>query len=208
MVSENQNISISTNPGVGKTLIAATAIFNRIDMQKNYTQAVYVVDNYESVICTTLYLSKVLAYTGVKIGVAIQFETSFTVHFDNHVIIGTPKALAAFRMLNVFDMKKLAIIIFDDADRVLPSIYVKDHLMNAIPKQCQTLFMASSKISTLGISDMKHMELFVDDKPFLPNIQHFFINCVDDDAKFKMLQSLNTISGKLLVFFYVSKPGL
>lgn len=207
---ENKNISVSTNAGVGKTLLAAIAIFNRVDIRQNYVQALYVVDSYESAKQTTAYLTKLFAFTDIKIGVVVRLEESFVTHLDSHILIGTPKELASFRMLNVFNMKKLSIIVFDDADRVVPSTYTKGHLMNAIDSKCQTLIMSSFRMSCFAINDIPNVlrcELFANSHPFPANIEHFFIECMDEKTKYKMLYCLCSLNGKMIIFFHVSKPG-
>lgn len=98
-LSKNENVSVCTNPGVGKTLVAGVSIFNSIDLREKYTEAIYLVESYEAAKQTTAYLAKLFAFTDVSIGVAVRLEKSFTTHFDFHLLVGTPKEMASHRML-------------------------------------------------------------------------------------------------------------
>lgn len=208
MLLKKPNLSIATNAGVGKTLVAGVAIFKQINQCLNHTQAIYVVDSYESAQQMFVYFGKLFAFTDIKIGLAVRLEESFVTHFDCHVLIGTPNEVASFRMLNVFNMKKLSIIILDDADSVISSTYTKNHLINAIDPKCQTLIMSSSWMShheTNHVPNIHRCELFVDKQPFPANIEHFFIECLDEETKHKMLHTLCSMNGKMPVMSFSCK---
>lgn len=93
LVMENKNLALTTNPGVGKTLIAAAAIKHRIDSSCKHTQAVFVVESFSVARQTIMYLNKLYAFTNIKIGLAAGLDKSFVTHFDFHVLVGTPKGI-------------------------------------------------------------------------------------------------------------------
>lgn len=121
-----KNFSVATTSGSGKTLAACVAILNRVDVSKHYTQAIYVATSSESAYKAANVLCKLGAYKNVRIGMAVRNQKDFVVRFDFHILVGTPKELAGFRFLNVFDVEKLVVVVLDDADLVYTSVYIKN----------------------------------------------------------------------------------
>lgn len=183
------NVSIASTSGSGKTLACGIAIMNRIDMSKKHTQAIYIVNSYENALHVLITLTKLTAFkdTGL-IGSAAQEESTFVTHLDYPVLVGTPKILAGYRLLKVFDVSKLSIVVIDDAESVYPSVYTKTHILSAVPECCQVLLMTSKKTITHGAS--KRVRLFKGNNVFPPNVAHFYSNCPTETSKYAMLRNI------------------
>lgn len=190
-------------------MACGVALLSRIDTNKSYTQALYVVDSPECARQVVITLAKLAAFTNVDIGIAVHQEKSFVTHFDHHVLVGTPKELAALRMFCVIDPKKLSMIVFDDATKSATSVYSKEHLLGAAPETCQIIFMSSFKTPTFDLKNIERIELFKSFQYLPPSVEHFFVNCPNEAKKYEFLEFLcaaadrNRIKEKILVFFEV-----
>lgn len=100
--------------------------------------------------------------------------------------------MAAYRILGLFDVNNLAVVIFDDADIVVTSHLVNDHLLKQLPDQCQVI-MTSSTFTERSLQHMKNAT-FVSVGNTLTEIpehvQQFAFHCKNEAAKLQTLRKI------------------
>lgn len=100
--------------------------------------------------------------------------------------------MAAYRILELFDVNNLAVVIFDDADIVVTSYLVNDHLLKQLPDQCQVI-MTSSTFTERSLQHLKN-DTFVSVGNSLTEIpehvQQFAFHCENEAAKLQTLHQI------------------
>lgn len=62
----------TTNPGSGVTLVYGVAALNRIDVTKNFRQAIILVHSYEAAIQVGMFMRRLSIYKNARIGLAVS----------------------------------------------------------------------------------------------------------------------------------------
>lgn len=75
-------------------------------------------------------------------------------YLTSHVIVGTPKEIVTYRILGLFDVKKIQMAVFDDGDVVATSHLVIDHVVRHLQPSCQKILFSA----TLNNASVKHFE--------------------------------------------------
>lgn len=130
--------------------------------------------------------------------------------FDRHIIIGVPKAIVAFGLFSVFDIKKLSIAVFDNADVTVSSDLVQQNIIRHLSSQCQKIYLSCTKMPTKpNMRNVVEKNMLIDNVKFPQHLESYFIRCVSDGAKMDVLRAIclkayDATVGKVLVFFSVS----
>lgn len=198
---------VKSEMGSGKTLMIAAAAINRIDVSQNCPQVLCICCTFESALQTGITFARLGVYRNVKVGYALQRDGK-VVNFekDCHVIVGTPKEMASLRILGYFDLKRIIVAIFDDADVITTTALLKQHILRQLPANCQKIHVsATSNRSSLLYFTQNDVLQFVRSNEIPALIRHFTINCAN---KFKWLlsivQSVFKNRQKVIVFCSVS----
>lgn len=181
-------------------------MLSRIDLKKNHTQALCLVNSNEVAVQTAELIAKLAAVKQIKIGIVHRANIAIP-SSDNHLIIGTPKEIAGLRLLGIYKPKNLSVVVFDDADVVASGNAVKE-LINKLPSQCQKLFMSSHSNKLFKFPVM--IKFLNDETAFPHHIDNYFFECSRAVWKFSVLQALSEeiykdgANGQIVVFFNVN----
>lgn len=100
-----------------------------------------------------------------------------------HVLVGTPKEMISFKMMRLFNIEKVTMCVFDDADTVVTTQLVKDHIIHAADNACRFMLMHSGRTST-KFDFMSPYEIHT--SVCEPNVEHFVVDCPSYIEKLKM----------------------
>lgn len=118
---------------------------------------------------------------------------------DYHILVGTPKETVGYSML--FDLAKLSLCIFDDADEVCTTDIVKKHITQRLGV-CRKVLLSATSLST--IMDGSYS---VTCRKFPVNLRTLFVKVADNTAKLEaILRVYETVQNskfKAMVFFNV-----
>lgn len=119
-----------------------------------------------------------------------------------HVLVGTPKEMVSFKVMRLFSIENVTLCVFDDADTVITTTLVKDHVVNSVKDSCRILLIHSGK-SSLQLDFIAPYEIHVNVDEL--NVEQFFVDCPSNVEKLKMalLLSHELIRLKLQGFIFV-----
>lgn len=113
-------------------------------------------------------------------------------------------------MLNVFDLKNLAVAVFDDADLVATYPHLKTNIIDPMPSSCQKIYVSSvpHRIHSQNREALQ-MKLLVDNTFYPQHILSYFIKAENESRKLNILSTLinevcSSTHGQMLIFFTVS----
>lgn len=113
-------------------------------------------------------------------------------------------------------MRKLSIVVFDNADVVVTSSLIQQNLIRHLNNQCQKIFVSCTKMPSKPIENVQNMvekKLLIDNAIYPNHLQNYFIRCDDGNVMEAKMDVLKTIclraydsadAGKVIVFFSVS----
>lgn len=121
---------------------------------------------------------------------------------EHQILIGTPKEVAAFSLMRLFDIEKISLCVVDDADEVYTSDVVKNHIVNRL-RSCQKVMISATKLNSILSND--HYTTMSRMIPL--NCMHFYIK-VDSvvnklQAIVKVYNVVKNTGAKAIVFFGV-----
>lgn len=129
----------------------------------------------------------------------------FTANFgsaDCHILIGTPKEIAAFVSVRVFNIEDVSMFIADDADVVVTTKLIQDQVMNRL-KRCRKILLSAACLKSVADADYKRITI---KEPM--NTDQYFMKMNDITEKFavvvKVYNLLKTFNGRCIVFCNVS----
>lgn len=96
-----------------------------------------------------------------------------------HVLVGTPKEMVSFKIMRMFNIEQVTLSVFDDADTVVTTTLVKDHIIAPL-KKCRKLVI-SSTIQEKDIKLMRPYSVHFDDSQV--NVKQCYRKCFTDYAK-------------------------
>lgn len=102
--------------------------------------------------------------------------------FTEHILIGTPKEMASVQISGAFDMNKVKLGIYDDADIVVPSDIVQRYLLKPMVATACQVVLTSATISKTY--DIPNSVLLSREEEICNNLSHYFIKCHDEYHKF------------------------
>lgn len=185
-------------------MLYATTALNRIDVTKNFTQVLCICCTVESAKQTGIVLAKMGVYMNAKVGFAIMANGVLgPFGKDCHIIVGTPKEIASCRILGYFEMKKIVLAIFDDADVITTTDLVQRHILRQLPANCQKMYIsATSNMASLRYFTRTDTIKHISPINIPTTIEHHTIEC-DTDKYEKLLSIVHSIvkhRGKVIVF--------
>lgn len=169
---------VQSNCGNGKTIALIIAMLNRAEERQAHPQILCFSPTFEVAMQTCNVMKSLAVFSNVKVALALPKQQStfdiaillykrvlqnvhmlyFSVvlgaQLTSHVIIGTPKEIATYRILGLFDVKKIQMAVFDDGDIVATSHLVIDHVVRHLPPNCQKILFSA----TLNNASLKHFE--------------------------------------------------
>lgn len=99
------------------------------------------------------------------------------------MLVGTPKEMISFKMMRLFNIENATLCVFDDADTVVTTQLVKDHIVDAVNDSCRILLIhsgnASLKFDVIAPYDL-HVNVCEQ------NIEQYFVDCPSNVEKLKL----------------------
>lgn len=156
----------------------------------------------EVAVQTTNVLIKMATYTQIRIGsvlkdangilefffqIQIQFinecliSVNLSAKMDCHVVVGTPKELVSFKIMRIFNIEKITLCVFDDADTIITTKFVKDHV---VKNSCRKI-LVSSNINKLDIGFMVPYDVHNDPTPM--NVIQSYASCPSNCDKLQAI---------------------
>ncbi|KAL6121897.1 hypothetical protein NUSPORA_01129 [Nucleospora cyclopteri] len=193
-----RNLMVRAKNGTGKTASFMIPILSKIDPLQNKLQAIVLVPIRE----LALQISKnfrLIASKEIK-SMPLIGGTNLTddiLRFNNgvHILIGTPGRIVNILKRNDADVSTNPIIIFDEADKLLDSIFYEsiNTFLKIIPQKRQIcLYSATFPKSIEGFVDRfmgDPVKISVSRGQDLPNIDQYFVK-VNSETKIPCLKSL------------------
>lgn len=122
--------------------------------------------------------------------------------FDCHVVVGTLKEVVSCKIMRNYNIEKVTLCVFDDADAIVTINLIKMHIIGNLT-QCRKILM-SSRIRT-NIDFMKPYTIQVDASPI--KVKQCFANCNDDYEKLLAVlavhEFLTSLNAQGIIFFEV-----
>lgn len=121
---------------------------------------------------------------------------------DCHILIGTPKEVAAFASVRVFNVENVSLLIADDADGVITTKLIQGQIMNRL-KKCRKILLSAVSLKSHVDGDYKLITV-----KRSSNISQHFMKMNDITEKFGVIMQvynlLKTFGGQCIVFCNVS----
>lgn len=101
------------------------------------------------------------------------------------MLIGSPKEMASFKLMRIFDIEKISICVFDDADIVNTTALIKEQITRQL--KCQKILVSSTSIAgaTKYVGNLT-MLLYEQNV----KVEQYFLNCGDPSVKFKAILNI------------------
>lgn len=187
----------------GKTLMYVVAAINRIDMTKNFPQVLCICCTVESALQTGIVFTKIGMYQNVKVGYALQRD-GMAIPFDKecHVIVGTPKEIAAFRILGYFNLHRIIVSIFDDGDVITTTKLLNQHILVQLPANCQKIHVSATSNQASLLHFMRDDTItYICSDEIPATVGHYTIKCVNKFQKlFSIVGDILKHREKVIVF--------
>lgn len=119
----------------------------------------------------------------------------------------------AFGLYRVFDIRKLSIVVFDNADVTATHSLVQQNLIQHLSSQCQKIFISCTKIPSKPIGNIRNLvekKLLIDGAKYPRHMENYYIRCDENGAKIEALKAIcleaysSNAGGKVVVYFSVS----
>ena len=210
-----ETLMVQSATGTGKTLCYLIPIIENIDLKNQYLQSIIVAPTRE--LAQQIYdfaIPFAKEFEGLKIRLFKSGEekanTVKGLSVAPHIIIGTPGRLADVLLDGVVSLKKVKIVVFDEADMLLREGYFTEinKFADLIEKPQYLVFSA-----TLEANLAHELEKYVG--PNIPivnedimtanSVKHYLIDIRHEDKKIALEQTINFINPFLLLVFASKK---
>lgn len=116
---------------------------------------------------------------------------------NDHILVGTPKEISAYTMMRQFDIEKVKLCIFDDADEIMTTNIVKTNILNRL-RNCKMVFLSATSLRSVSTCDIIRYELPL-------KYTQFYIKTGNDitlkfDAVLDVYKNLMKCGSKAIVF--------
>ncbi len=172
----------------------------KIDEKEKYPQALILSHTRELVIQTENVIRELGKYMDIKVLSCCgktSVEDNFKEITDSHVVIGTPGRINHLIRDKAFDIKKIKILILDEADQLLNSDFIEqsEMILREIKKESQIcIFSATLSREILSITDyfMNEPEkiLVKKEKLSLQLIGQYYIDAEEEANKILIIEDL------------------
>lgn len=192
-----KEVILQNASSTGKTVACLINMLNQIDVNKKYTQALFICASYPSALETGNLLTKMSMFMNISVDYAVS--TVKTPDTDCQVIVGTPKEIVAYRILGTIKLENVSLVIFDDTDIVTTTHLIVDHLLMQLPTNCQKMFVTTT-LNTACIQKLSTTATkFVTKNEILPSPHHYAVKCINKQAK--LIYILDLIGRSQVVVF-------
>lgn len=110
---------------------------------------------------------------------------------DSQIIVGTAKELVAFSLMKNFDLSKISMAVFDEADLMCTTNLVENEIIAKLSERCQKVFVSAtlnrSSIRVMGLQNPFHIH---EQQKVPDNILHFGIRCENALEKIKIVEMM------------------
>lgn len=208
--SPTANVIAQSVCGSGKTVAFAVAMLSRVDESCSYPQVLCISPNFEVAIQTASIVRSMGIFMDLKVGCAIDKATG---SFDDcQIIIGTPKEITCLRISGIFDLKKIKMVVCDDADVIATTHLVRSHLLDQLPANCQQILSSATPTHSSTIHVVDAVMVKVSRAELIsPNMEQYYIECNSTHEKLyclreilKQLTRQFRSEGQIIVFCNVS----
>lgn len=104
--------------------------------------------------------------------------------------------------MNIIDVSKLKVIVFDDADITATPTLIKTQLITPLPEACQKIFVSETKPSDINLVEMVLLTNW-------SNIDYFYIKSQNKfDTVEKLVKSVGESNGQMIIFFNVCSHNI
>jgi len=193
------DVLVRAKNGTGKSLSFVIPILEKIDSKNNSLQAIILVPIRELALQIAKTVKKFCKDTGVKsmplVGGSDLTDDIIRISNGIHVLIGTPGRILDVLQKNVCKIEDNPIIIFDEADKLLDSVFYESifSLINLLPKKKQIcLFSATFPTSIKSFVDMNMNSpklIKVSNEYTLKNVSQFYVK-IRKNTKLPCLKSI------------------
>lgn len=158
-IFKGQDVIAQSQSGTGKTGAFAIGCLSRIDPKKRYPQAIIMANTRElaqqiNSVCKML--SKHIGLrTCLSIGEYMNVGKNISVARESHVIIGTPGRIENIIKEGAFNMKKIKVLVLDEADELLSENFIQTmkSIITRLPSSAQIcIFSATLNDDELAIT--------------------------------------------------------
>lgn len=216
------NMIAQSQSGTGKTAAFALSMLSRIDISKQYPQALCLSPTFELAKQTGSVVEKMGKYmisSGLRVSYALRgsrLERGAKV--DDHIIIGTPGTLLDWILrFRSFDPKKITIFVLDEADVMISTQGHQDQsirIQKCLSKECQMLLFSATyeqqvmNFATSIIPDPVIIRLRREEES-LDNIKQYYVMCYSAEKKYEALANLYGVLtiGQSMVFCHTRKSA-
>ncbi|XP_043064414.1 DEAD-box helicase Dbp80 isoform X2 [Drosophila ficusphila] len=215
-----QNMIAQSQSGTGKTAAFVLAMLSRVNVNLNHPQVLCLSPTYELAIQT----GEVAARMGqfcpdIKLRFAVRGEeVDRSKKIEEHILIGTPGKLLDWGLkFRLFDMKKIAVFVLDEADVMIATQGHHDQCIRIhkmLNPQCQMLFFSATydkevmDFARLIVTDPTIIRLMREEES-LDNIKQYYVQCNNEDGKYTAIQNIyGCISiGQAIIFCHTRRTA-
>lgn len=215
------NMIAQSQSGTGKTAAFTLAMLSRVDVSKNYPQALCLSPTYELALQTGKVIEKMgkfmIEEDGLKVSYAVRGErVQKGQKVQDHIIIGTPGTILDWILRNrAFDPKKISVFVFDEADVMISQQGHQDQsirIKKTLGPNCQLLLFSATyeqevmRFATSVVPDPIIIRLRREEES-LDNIKQYYVDCVTPEKKYEALANLygSLTIGQAMVFCHTRK---
>lgn len=200
-----RDIMARAKNGTGKTAAYLIPLLERIDVTKDYIQALVLVPTRELALQTSHICKELSKHMKVKVmvtlgGVGLK-DDIMRLYQTVHVVIATPGRILDLMNKEIAKMNRCATLVMDEADKLLSIDFKKvlDHLIELLPSDRQILlFSATFPLSVKSFKDKyltKPYEINLMEELTLKGITQYYA-FVEERQK---VHCLNTLFSKLQI---------
>lgn len=216
-----QNMIAQSQSGTGKTAAFVLAMLSRVDVTKNWPQALCLCPTFELAIQIGEVADSMGQYCpDIKIRYAVRGEIlPRNTKLEEHIIIGTPGKVLDWSNLkfNNFDLRKVRMFVLDEADVMIAIQGHQDQSIRvhkSLQQDCQMLLFsatyeedvmnfAENIVSNPVLIKLRKEEESVD------NIKQYYVYCSDVSSKYAAIANIyGTITiGQAIIFCRTKKTA-
>lgn len=205
-----RDVLAKSRTGSGKTLAFAIPIIERIDRSLGQPSALILVPTRELAVQVTEEFEAIAHSKGLRVAAAyggVSLYEQGQRAKKSHVLVATPGRLEDFAQRKVIDLSKVAILVLDEADRMLDMGFQPqvDRIVRRLSKVRQTMFFSATLDGEVGrlaksyTSNPAHHEV-ASPSMTIEEIDHRFIPIDDGDKVGALIRLLAEERGLTLIF--------
>ncbi|MFD2116161.1 DEAD/DEAH box helicase [Paenibacillus yanchengensis] len=212
----NKDIIAMAQTGTGKTLAFALPILQKIDPNKQQTQALILTPTRELAIQITTEIKKyalplqitiLSAYGGQDVDAQIR-----KLKHNPNIIVATPGRLLDHMQRETINLGKLETLVLDEADQMLHMGFLTDveTIIHRTPRSRQTMLFSATMPDKIKQLAQQYMQTPIDirikaEKVTLKNIKQVIVETTDRSKQRTLIQLLEMYTPYLAVIFCRTK---